>query len=68
VNRHHDKTASPLRFPDLDDKILSDAGDLDGRLGPLPCGCYRIEVIDFGHGCGVVPRSHPGLHQLGGAS
>jgi hypothetical protein len=60
VNRHHDKTAAPLRFPALDDKILSDAGDLDGRLEPLPCGCYRIEVIDFGHRIEVIDFGHGG--------
>lgn len=47
-----DQPAKVLKFPDLEEKYLNDLSLAD-QHGPLPCGCYRIEVYDFGHrpGC-----------------
>lgn len=41
---------------------MTRGSDLDVQ-GPMPCGCYRVEVADFGHDpskCRLAPR--PGRH------
>lgn len=41
--------SAPVKaFPDLEEKHLNDDAAAD-QQGPLPCGCFRIEVYDFGH-------------------
>lgn len=40
--------AKMIQFPDLEEKRTNDYSDAD-QHGPLPCGCYRMEVYDFGH-------------------
>lgn len=54
---------SVLRLPVTAEQILNEAAAGDA-VGPLPCGCYRLAVIDFGHDCGVLPREHPRLQRF----
>lgn len=31
--------------------LVVDAATEDDQGGPLPCGCYRVAVLSFGHNC-----------------
>lgn len=41
-------TAEALRFPTSREYWMAKDAEQDVH-GPLPCGCYRVEVWDFGH-------------------
>jgi hypothetical protein len=31
--------------------MVVDAATEDDQDGPLPCGCYRVATVSFGHNC-----------------
>jgi hypothetical protein len=41
----------PFHAGAMEEKLLNDMS-LEDIDGPLPCGCFRIEVYDFGHRAG----------------